>query len=228
MKSSNIAAAVVAAAGLTASSAMAATIINPIEFKEDDQAGFDLWPSEFAGSVSTAEFVTPLTTSGMTTVTITASTTLGQALNRGSISDGTPPGFSYENLYRDLLIASSPTGFLTIDVDGLDANQTYQFTLFAWDPGDSVDRDRQWTVTGGTGVPTSNTLNWGTMALVDNNTFAMNFDITTDAGGAFQLTDTGALQGSAINGFILEQIPEPSAAVLAALAAIGLLARRRR
>ena len=116
----------------------------------------------------------------------------------------------------------------TIDVDGLDANQTYQFTLFAWDPGDSVDRDREWTVTGGTGVPTSNTLNWGTTALVDNHTFAMNFDITTDGSGAFQLTDTGALQGSAINGFILEQIPEPSAAVLAALAAIGFRARRRR
>lgn len=40
--------------------------------------------------------------------------------------------------------------------------------------------------------------------------------------------DTGALQGSAINGFILEQVPEPSAAGLAALAALGLIARRRR
>lgn len=142
-------------------------------------------------------------------MTITASTTLGQALNRGTIADGTPAGFTYENLYRDLLIASRPTGFLTLDFSGLDGNTSYQLTLFAWDPGDSLDRDRVWTVTVGTGVSASNTINWGTTDLIDNNSYALNFDITTDENGAFQLTDESVdLQGSAINGFILEGLVE--------------------
>jgi hypothetical protein len=105
-------------------------------------------------------------------VTVTASATLGQALNRGTISDGTPAWFTYSGLYRDLLIASGPTGFLTLGFSGLDANTPYQFTLFAWDPGDSVDRVREWTVQSGTGVPPSNTLNWSD-PLVDNNTFIL-------------------------------------------------------
>lgn len=229
MKYQKIAAAAVAV-GLSISSGTAANIINPIEFKDDDQAGFDLWPTAFTGSATTASWTTPLTISGTTSMTITASTTLGQALNRGGAAppvDGTPPGFTYSNLYRDLLIASSPTGFLTIDVSGLNPLETYQFTLYAWDPGDSRDLDRTWQVTGGTGVPATDTVNWSN-PLVDNETFALNFDITTDAAGTFQLTDVGALQGSAINGFILSQVPEPSAAILSALAAFGLLARRRR
>ena len=229
MKISKITTAILAT-GLAISSAKGANIINPIEFRQADQAGFDIWPTAYTpgtSTVTTANFATPLTTSGTTTVTITASTALGQALNRGTIADGTPAGFSYSGLYRDLMIATTPTGFLTIDISGLNPSETYQFTLYAWDPGDARDLDRTWQVTGGTGVPATDTVNWSN-PLVDNETFALNFDITTDAAGTFQLTDVGALQGSAINGFILSQIPEPSTAILAVMASLGLLARRRR
>ncbi len=228
MKASNFAALSAATLSLIASSATATTLLK-IEFREDDQAGFNLWPtsSPLTGTSSTANFSTPTTTSGTTAITMTATTSLGQAFNRGTISDGTPAGFTYSNLYRDLLIASTPTGRLTLTASGLDANTAYNFTLFAWDPGDSTDRVREWTVETGSGVPASAQLNW-VDPLVDNNTFAMNFEITTDATGSFSLSDTSANpQGSAINGFILEQIPEPSTALLAVFGAFGLFSRRR-
>lgn len=228
MKTSTLAAVSALSLILTVASASAATLLS-IEFKEDDQDGFDLWPasSPLTGTSSTAVFTTPETSSGTTTITVTATSSLSQALNRAGSTNGTPPGFTYQRLYEDLLIAAGPTGALSLFASGLDANTPYQFTLFAWDPGDSVDRDRQWTVQTGTGDPSSATLNWSN-PLVDNNTFTMNFKITTDGAGEFSLMDTGALQGSAINGFILAQVPEPSAAVLAALGALGLFFRRRR
>lgn len=123
-----------------------------IEFSQDDQAGFDLWPvaiASNASSTTTSNFTTnPVATSGTTTVTVTASTLLAIAPNRGS-SNGNPPGYTYQNLYEDLLIATSPTGFLTLDFSGLNPNTTYALTLFAWDPGSSEANDKVWTVTQG-------------------------------------------------------------------------------
>ena len=110
-------------------------IIPPIEFFEDDEPGFDLWPSAIVGTSSTADFASdPTITSGTTTVTITTSTAFGSALNRGSI-DGTPPGYSYQHLYEDSLIATSPTGFLTLNVSGLNAGETYRFHPLFLGPG---------------------------------------------------------------------------------------------
>ncbi len=123
-----------------------------IEFNQDDQAGFDLWPSGFSGTSVTANFSNdPVATSGTTTVTLTSNTGFGVPANRGSLSDGNPPGFTYARLYQDLLIAFTPPGFLTIDVSGLIPSTEYRFTLYAWDPGASDASDTVWTVTGGSG-----------------------------------------------------------------------------
>lgn len=178
------------------------TEILAIEFNQDDQGGFDLWPSAFSGGNSSANFTTdPDVTSGTTTVVVTTSTTFGVPPNRGS-NNGNPPGYSYQGLYEDLLIASSPTGFLTLNFSGLNPGQTYQFTLFAWDPGAGDASDKVWTVTGGTGIPASDSVNFQD-PLVDNNSFAMLFEIETSASGTFQVTNTAGLPQSAINGFIL-------------------------
>lgn len=116
--------------------------------------------------------------------------------------DGTPPGYSYQHLYEDLLHAGGPTGVLTLDVSGLLPNTTYIYTLFAWDPAATDITDKVWTVTGGTGVPSFDSVNFQD-PLVDNNTFAMVFEITTTATGTFQLENTAGLPQSAINGFKL-------------------------
>ncbi|MEJ6560087.1 MAG: lamin tail domain-containing protein [Akkermansiaceae bacterium] len=179
-----------------------------IEFVGDDQAGYDLWPSAFSGTVSSADFSTDVaTTSGTTTVSVTTSSAFGTPSNRGGSVNGTPAGYSYQNLYEDLLIASGATGFLTLDFSGLNASQAYQLTIYAWDPGASAGDNKIWTVTGGTGVPASDFVNFQD-PLVDNDTFAMVFDITTTSSGSFQLRNTGGLSQSAINGFKLVSFPD--------------------
>ena len=180
----------------------AQTEILAIEFVQDDQAGFDLWPSAFSGTSSIANFSTDgSVTSGTTTVEIETSTTFGVPGNRGS-SDGNPAGYSYQHLYEDLLIATSPTGFLTLNFSGLNPLTDYQFTLYAWDPGAGDASDKVWTVTGGSGVPTSASVNFQD-PLVNNESFGMDFEITTTASGTFQLRNTSGLSQSAINGFSL-------------------------
>ena len=183
--------------------AFAQTQILAIEFNQDDQVGFDLWPSPFSGSSSTADFTTDAgLTSGTTTVQVSTSTTFGVPGNRGS-SNGNPPGYSFQRLYEDLLIAISPTGFLTLNFSGLIPGQTYELTLYAWDPGAGDGSDKVWTVMSGRGTPAAASVNFQD-PLVDNESFAMVFEIETTATGTFQLRNTAGLSQSAINGFILK------------------------
>jgi hypothetical protein len=178
-----------------------------VEFRQDDQAGFALWPAPLSGSVSTANFATDSAlTSGQTTVRLTASTSFGIPVNRPGAVDGTPPGFTYQRLYEDLLIALSPTGFLTLEVNGLMPNTSYRFTLYAWDPGASDGSDKEWTVIEGAGTPAVASVNFQD-PLVNNETFAMVFEIVTTASGSFQLRNTGGLSQSAVNGFRLAALP---------------------
>jgi hypothetical protein len=173
-----------------------------IEFNQDDQADFEVWPSALSGGTSSANFTTDSAlTSGTTTVVLTASSSFGVPANRGS-GDGNPPGYSYQRLYEDLLIALSPTGFLTLDFSGLNPNEVYEFTLYAWDPGASDDSDKVWTVASGTGDPVSASVNFQD-PLVDNQSFAMVFEIETTSTGTFQVRNTVGLSQSAINGFKL-------------------------
>ena len=201
-----------ALAVLTIVPAGAQTELLSIEFNQNDQAGFDLWPSAFSGSSSTANFATDAgLTSGTTTVSIATSTTFGLPANRSGSTNGSPPGYSYQRLYEDLLIATSPTGFLTIDVSGLNANQVYEFTLYAWDPGAGDASDKVWAVTGGSGDPASAAVNFQD-SLVDNDSFALVFEITTTASGTIQLRNTAGLPQSAINGFRLSaEVIDPNA-----------------
>ena len=196
--------------GLTATSLSAQTELLAIEFSQDDQEGFELWPERLNTlSTSTASFPTdPSATSGSITLALTSSTTFGLPANRGGSMDGTPAGYSYQHLYEDLLIARSPTGFLTLDFSGLNPNQTYRFTLYAWDPGDNGGTSapvKEWTVTGGTGDPSVATVDFRNR-LLDNETFAMVFDITTTETGTFQFINTDGLPQSAINGFKLAHL----------------------
>ncbi len=185
----------VVAAALIASTASAQTNLS-IEFNEDDQVGFDLWPVPLTGSYMVAQL-------GTVTVEVTTNTSFASPTDRGS-KDGDPPGYTYQHLYEDLLHAFTPTGTLTLDFSGLKPNEHYVFTLYAWDPG-TFSGTHEWTITGGTGVPGSITIDWS-VPLADNNTFALVFDVTTTATGTFQVDNTAGLAGSAINGFKLTEV----------------------
>ncbi len=177
----------------TAVGASAQTELLSIEFNEDDQPGFDLWPGGIGGSLISAQF-------GAITVDVSTNTSFAQPVNRGSMN-GTPPGYDFQNLYEDLLHAFTPTGTLTLDFAGLRPDEQYTFTLYAWDPG-SPSGTHEWSVTRGTGVPAVLTVDWST-PLTSNDTFALVFDVTTDSNGTFQIDNTAGLAGSAINGFKL-------------------------
>ncbi|MFT7301820.1 MAG: hypothetical protein ACI8UZ_000655, partial [Akkermansiaceae bacterium] len=142
--------AIILAAALMMPSASAITLLS-IEFREDDQPEFDLWPGTIFGNRSTVDFATDgEATSGTTTVIVDTSSGFGAPANRGSV-DGNPIGYSFQHLYEDLLHATGPTGFLTLTFSGLNPNQAYRFTLYAWDPGASNGSDKVWTVTDGSG-----------------------------------------------------------------------------
>ena len=206
----SIAATAMAAFTSLATSSNAQEQLLAIEFNQDDQDDFDIWPTDLIGgpSESIAEFATSAgATSGTTTVTITSNTTLNIPGNRGSLN-GTPEGYSYQNLYEDLLHAGSPTGFITFDFSGLLPNKAYRFTLYAWDPGATDASDKEWTVTDGTADPSVLSVNFQD-ALIDNETFALVYDITTTEAGTFQVTNTAGLPQSAVNGFKLDSL-EPA------------------
>ncbi|MFT4639659.1 MAG: hypothetical protein ACI8T1_002984 [Verrucomicrobiales bacterium] len=192
--------------GLALTSAISQTEILSIEFIEDDQDDFELRPSPLAAPSSTADFATDsAATSGSTMVTVTTITGFGLPANRGNLVDEEPTGFTLSGMYQDLLHATSPTGFMTLDFSRLNANQSYLFTLYAWDPGATDGSDKEWTVTEGAGDLTVYAVNFQD-PLVDNDSFALVFDITTTSTGTFQLTNTDGLPQSAINGFKLEQV----------------------
>ena len=202
----SIAAAAMTALTLIASPVHAQLQLLAIEFNEDDQDGFELWPSELTGAVSEsiAEFTTdPGSTTGTTTVKISTNTTLSVPTNRAGSVNGEPEGFTYQNLYEDLLHASSATGAITFDFSGLFPNQIYRFTLYAWDPGAGDASDKEWTVTEGAADPSVLSVNFQD-PLVDNETFALAYEITTTE--TFQVTNTDGLSQSAVNGFILESL----------------------
>mgnify|MGYP000373615926 CR=1 FL=1 len=69
-------------------SAIGQTEILAIEFNQDDQAGFNGWPSALSGASSIADFETDAElTSGTTKVQVSASTGLGVPANRGNEFD---------------------------------------------------------------------------------------------------------------------------------------------
>ncbi len=180
------------AAALVTSAASAQADLIKIEFNEDDHPEFDIWPGGIGGSFMSSTF-------GGITVDVSTNTSFAQPTNRGS-TDGIPPGYSYQHLYEDLLHAFTSTGTITLDFSGLLPHEHYTFTLYAWDPGSSGTHE--WTITGGTSVPPVITVDFGA-PLIDNDTFALVFDVTTTANGTFQVDNTAGLGGSAINGFKL-------------------------
>ncbi len=93
---------------------------------------------------------------------------------------GTPTGIPYELIYRDFVFAR-PDG-MTVTLSGLEANETYEITIYAYDTGSAGDRIADWTANGEFLLTT--TFN-GSLAPADENDNAFT--------GTAQSDDTGTI-----------------------------------
>ena len=59
---------------------------------------------------------------------------------------GAPTGIPYELVYRDFIF--SRPGGMTVTLSGLQTNQTYEITIYAYDTGSAGDRIADWTANG--------------------------------------------------------------------------------
>ncbi len=59
---------------------------------------------------------------------------------------GAPTGIPYELIYRDFIF--SRPGGMTVTLSGLQANQVYEITIYAYDTGSAGDRVGEWTTNG--------------------------------------------------------------------------------
>ncbi|HUU20507.1 MAG TPA: PA14 domain-containing protein [Sedimentisphaerales bacterium] len=59
---------------------------------------------------------------------------------------GAPTGIGYELIYRDFIF--SRPGGMTVTLSGLQANQVYEITIYAYDTGSAGDRIGEWTSNG--------------------------------------------------------------------------------
>ena len=59
---------------------------------------------------------------------------------------GAPTGIGYELIYRDFIF--SRPGGMTVTLSGLQANQVYEITIYAYDTGSAGDRIADWTTNG--------------------------------------------------------------------------------
>ncbi len=93
---------------------------------------------------------------------------------------GTPTGIPYELIYRDFVFAR-PDG-MTVTLSGLNPNETYEITIYAYDTGSAGDRIADWTANGEFLLTT--TFN-GSLAPADENDNAFT--------GTAQSDDTGTI-----------------------------------
>jgi hypothetical protein len=175
-----------------------------IDLAGDTQEGFQSGFSSVSGSAATNTYATDArTSSGSVDVMLEASTTLSLAVNRGTLTNGIPEGFTYADLYKDTISASGATAYLTLTLSGLTTNAVYKLTLYSLNPAYTTGTDdKEWSVTTGTPAPQTQSVNY-TDTLVDNDTYAMEFVVTSTSNGVIAVQNTAGFNQSCINGFKL-------------------------
>jgi hypothetical protein len=175
-----------------------------VDFGGDTQEGFQSGFSSVSGSAATNTYATDArTSSGSVDVMLEASTTLSLAVNRGTLTNGIPEGFTYADLYKDTISASGATAYLTLTLSGLTTNAVYKLTLYGLNPAYTTGTDdKEWSVTTGTPAPQTQSVNY-TDTLVDNDTYAMEFVVTSTSNGVIAVQNTAGFNQSCINGFKL-------------------------
>ncbi|MDB6070578.1 MAG: hypothetical protein JWL81_1749 [Verrucomicrobiales bacterium] len=179
----------------------------------------------------------PVLTSGAVTVSLQGDSS-GAAGNIGGRNRGAPldsGAFTYGDLLYDGIIRTkltSTAGEFTLQLLGLNPNTSYAMRLWSANSGSDIDTVYSWfdttsgsnllgTILNGPGSPLTASAN------TDYSVFGI---VTSDAAGAltFGVTSSnGSPTAGYISGFELSTVPEPDVSLLAALAALPLLRRRR-
>ena len=227
-------------AAVTIAPAARAGVVLAVDFDsfssvDDTETGFNKWnvgfndfngPSSMVFGAYTATIAADITVDGSGNINGT-----GAMLGRERTSPNVDAGsFTYDDLYRDLLLGK--TGVISLEVAGLDLNTAYNVTVFAYD--DSGSGSTTFTNRTGGASATLGTISWTAATVFDsstpNNIYALTSSVTSDSSGRIIISSVGPSNGPGrINGFIIESVPEPSAALLLGfLGLTGLAVRRRR
>lgn len=156
-------------------------------------------------------------------VTLTIGDTSPESRDRtGAVLNGNP----LENVLRDFLFTRAADGAVSITFSGLAADTPYEITTYAFDTSGGADETSYWYL--GSVAPANLQHSWlSSPATLDegedifvltgtsNDLEVLTYLLTTD-------------NTSRINGFVVNQIPEPTSLGILAVAMLGLLARRGR
>ncbi|MBK1853721.1 PEP-CTERM sorting domain-containing protein [Verrucomicrobiaceae bacterium 5K15] len=125
-------------------------------------------------------------------------------------------------IYEDIVGASGSTGALALTINGLVIGQAYTLSVYALDSnGGTTNSDiREYTLTNGSSSTIDN-VQWSA------NDFDASYSFVAE-GASVTVQNTAGTAGSAMNGFTLTSVPEPSSAALLGLGGIALIMRRRK
>lgn len=163
-----------------------------------------------------------------------------EAGNRGASGRdrGTPldtGSFTYGDILRDLVtrIAQGDTPGNPLEsmrISGLAPLTQYTLQLWSLDTGSGADNEvAEWyNMSSGTNVFLGTITNDTTSPIVtSNNDFSILTTVTTNAAGELRIGSVFPSSQGQINGFTLEQVPEPSSVILSLVAGVFALRRRR-
>jgi len=172
--------------------------------------------------------------SGVIHSTLAGNITVAFTGQQGTFDRGATAGTN-NNLYRDFLFenitGSSPDITITLSGAGIAVSTAYILTFYAYDSGDNTRRTGFTGINGTTGTPLGPVVSQGTGIPDSLGEYAVTGTFTSDGSGKLTFGVDGAPLGSertAVNGFELNVVPEPSAALLGSLGLLALLRRRRR
>ena len=208
------------------------------------QSGFQGFTNPADGGISGTQ-----TYSGITVTvdggTNTSGTGSAGFLNSRDRTHAPPNAGAYSNysLLRDRIVSTGGTQGVMLTISGLAPDTDYVLQVWGFDTRAAVTGENVGAKPG-TNILWDNTagsdyeLGRYTMAAgdlpVDNNSFSITSTLTTDSSGtivvrSYNPTSSTRIDGSGImNGFMLSQVPEPSASLLAVAGASLFLSRRRR
>lgn len=215
------------------------------------QSGFQGFTNPVDGAISATQ-----TYSGIT-VTINGGTAPEGSTAPGYLNARDRPhapansgDYSNYSLLRDRIVSTGGTQGLMLTISGLLPNTEYVLQVWGFDARAAVTGENVggkpgtnilWDSTGGSDLQYDGYTTTAGELPIDNNSFSITMmsrgpdDIfTTDSDGtivvrSYNPTGSTRIDGTGImNGFVLSQIPEPSASLLAVVGASLVLSRRRR
>ena len=185
---------------------------------------------DFGKSTSPVATTFQQATAGVTTL---GDFTINSSGGNGDYDRGIPSGANQiDDLYRDFIFSQGTSITIAISGVGIAADTEYELTFYAYDSGEP----RRTAVAGTAGTTGTKLEGFGgsTTAPTTLDQYALTGTFTSDSTGnlTFLVDGSGPAPGtagrSAINGFEISAVPEPSTTALLGLGGLALILRRRK